>query len=152
MAGSKDQIITALTKAYGMEVETILNYLALSLHLDGVRAESIKQSLGADIQGEITHAQQLGNRLKQLGATVPGSQQVKMTQSFLQPPTDTTDVVGVIRGVIQAEEEAIAHYRQIAKLAEGDDYVTQDLVITIMGDEEGHLQQFHGYLKEYSRS
>jgi bacterioferritin len=151
MSHKKDEIISALVKAYMMEVETILNYLALSIHLDGVRAGVIKQALGADIQGELGHAQQLGQRLKQLGSTVPGSQKITMTQSFLQPPADTTDVVSVIRGVIKAEEEALAHYRHIAKLCEGDDYVTQDLVITIMGDEEGHLQEFHGFLKEYTR-
>ncbi len=151
MSGKRDEIIAALVKAYTMEVETIVNYLSLSIHLDGVRADFIKQALRADIQGEIGHAQQLGQRLKQLGSTVPGSQKIPMTQTYLQPPADTTDVVSVIKGVIKAEEDALAHYRSIARLCEGDDYVTQDLVITIMGDEEGHLQQFHGYLMEYAK-
>jgi bacterioferritin len=151
MPEANDKIVAALTKAYSMEVETILNYLAISLDLDGVRADFIKQALAADIQGELTHAQQLGNRIKQLGGSVPGSLSVKLTQTYLQPPADTTDVVTIIKGVIKAEEEAIAHYRTIAKLAEGEDYVTQDLVVTIMSDEEGHRQQFVGYLKEYSK-
>ena len=34
-----------------------------SLNLEGVRAEFIKQALATDIQGELTHAQQLGNRI-----------------------------------------------------------------------------------------
>src|SRR5713226_5263744 len=110
MPASKEQIITALFKAYNMEVETIINYLANSLHLDGVRADFIKQALAADIQGELTHAQQLGNRIKQLGGSVPGSLSVKLTQTYLQPPADTTDVVSIIKGVIKAEEEALAHY------------------------------------------
>lgn len=151
MAGTREEIVAALMKAYAMEVETIINYLSISLDLDGVRADFIKQALAADIQGELTHAQQLGNRIKQLGGSVPGSMNVKLTQSYLQPPKDTTDVVSVIKGVIRAEEEALAHYRSIAKLTEGEDYVTQDLVITIMSDEEGHRQQFVGYLKEYAK-
>jgi bacterioferritin len=151
MAKTRDKIVAALQKAYNMEIETIINYLSISLDLEGVRADFIKQALAADVQGELTHAQQLGNRIKQLGGVVPGSQSLKMTQSTLQPPADTTDVVAVIKGVIQAEEEALAHYRTIAKMAEGEDYVTQDLVITIMADEEGHRQQFHGYLKEYAK-
>jgi bacterioferritin len=151
MAGTREEIVAALMKAYSMEVETIINYLSISLDLDGVRAEFIKQALSADIQGELTHAQQLGNRIKQLGGSVPGSMNVKLSQSYLQPPKDTTDVVSVIKGVIKAEEEALAHYQSIAKLTEGEDYVTQDLVITIMADEEGHRQQFVGYLKEYAK-
>jgi bacterioferritin len=151
MAGTRDEILAALQKAYNMEMETIVNYLSISLDMEGVRAEFIKQALAADIQGELNHARQLGNRIKQLGGNVPGSQRLKMSQSYLQPPSDTTDVVSVIKGVIKAEEEAIGHYRNIAKLTDGEDFVTQDLVITIMSDEEGHRQTFEGYLKEYAK-
>jgi bacterioferritin len=151
MAATKEQIIDGLRKAYNMEVETVINYLANSLHLEGVRADFIKQALAADIQEELGHAQQLGNRIKQLGGTIPGSMHLKMTQRSLEPPTDTTDVVGVIRGVLAAEEDAINHYRDLIKQTEGEDYVTQDLAITILGQEEAHRQQFEGYLKEYAK-
>ena len=152
MAATRDEIIASLKSAYSKEIETIINYLSLSLDLDGVRAEFIKQALAADIQGELTHAQQLGNRIKQLGGQVPGSMSLTMTQPYLQPPKDTTDVVSVIRGVLKAEEDAIQHYNALIKLTEGVDYVTQDLAITILSDEEGHRQQFEGYLKEYART
>jgi bacterioferritin len=151
MPASKEQVIEALRKAFCMEVETITNYLANSLHLEGVRAEFIKQALAADIQGELLHAQQLGNRIKQLGGTIPGSLELKFDQKALQPTEDTTDVLHTIKGVLQAEQDAISHYRSIIKLTDGDDYVTQDLAITIMSDEEGHRQQFEGFLKEYSK-
>jgi bacterioferritin len=151
MAASREEILAALCKAYNMEVETVLNYLANSLDLEGVRADFIKQALAADIQGELTHAQQLGNRIKQLGGSVPGSLRLQMTQKSGQPPADSTDVVTVIRGVLEAEEAAIAHYNSLIKLTDGVDYVTQDLAITILADEEGHRQQFQGYLKEYAR-
>jgi bacterioferritin len=149
MAVTKDQIIAALQKAYSMELETVMNYLANSIHLDGVRAESIKKALTADITGELTHATQIGHRLKQLGSTVPGSLKLQMTQKALQPPADTTDLVAVIRGVLAAEEEAIEQYNAIIKLCEGTDYVSQDLAIKLLTDEEGHRQEFEGYLKEY---
>jgi bacterioferritin len=151
MPAPKEQILASLVKAYNMEVETVLNYLANSLDLEGVRAEFIKQALATDIQEELGHAQQLGNRIKQLGGSIPGSLNLQMTQQALQPPKDTTDVLAVIRGVLAAEEEAIAHYRQLARLTEGEDYVTQDLVITLMAAEEEHRQQFEGYLKEYTK-
>ena len=151
MATTKEQIVSSLRHAYNMEVETVINYLANSLHLEGVRAEFIKQALATDIQEELGHAQQLGNRIKQLGGTVPGSLQLEMSQRSLAPPDDPTDVVRVIQGVLQAEEDAINHYRTMIKLTDGEDYVTQDLVITILGAEEAHRQQFEGYLKEYTR-
>jgi bacterioferritin len=146
---AKAKIVAALHEAYNMELETVINYLANSIHLDGVRADAIKKALNADITGELMHATQIGHRLKQLGATVPGSLALKMTQKSLQPPTETTDVVAVIKGVLAAEEDAIVHYKKIIKLCEGEDYVTQDLAVKLLGDEEGHRQEFEGYLKEY---
>jgi bacterioferritin len=148
---TKQDVVQALIVAYNKELETVLNYLSCSIDIDGVRAEAIKNALAGDIQGEITHAQQLGARIRQLGGAVPGSQALKMEQTFLQPPADSTDVVAVIKGVIAAEEDAIRHYNHIIKLCDGADYVTQDLAIRILSDEEGHRQQFEGYLKEYAK-
>lgn len=150
MAESREAIIELLKMAYCMELETVMNYLANSTNLDGVRAEEIKKSLAADVTGEIGHAQQLAQRIKQLGGLVPGSAAVKIGGQ-IQPPDDTTDVVAVIKAVIKAEEDACAHYKKIIRACEGDDYVTQDLAITLLGDEEGHLVLFRGFLKEYSK-
>lgn len=152
MAATKDQVIAALRKAYSMEIETIANYLANSLDLEGVRAQAIKEDLATDIQEELAHAQQLGNRIKQLGGSVPGSLELEFGQKSLQPPKDSTDVVAVIRGVLAAEAEAISHYKNLIKITDGEDYVTQDLAITILGQEEAHRQQFEGYLKEYTKA
>ena len=151
MAATREETIGLLQQAYCMELETVMNYLANGINLDGVRAEEIKKSLLADVQGEIGHAQSLANRIKQLGGLVPGSASVTIGAQQ-QPPEDTTDVVAVIRGVIEAEENAIQHYRKIVKATDGEDYVTQDLCIQLMGDEEGHLMQFRGFLKEYART
>src|SRR6476659_5394131 len=120
MAASKDDVIAALRKAYCMEVETVVNYLANSLHLEGVRAEAIKSALATDIQEELGHAQQLGNRIKQLGGTVPGSLNLQFNQKTLQPPGDSTDVMDVIKGVLTAEEDAIKQYKSIIKLTDGE--------------------------------
>jgi bacterioferritin len=149
MAASNKEIIDLLLQSYCMELETVMNYLANSTNLDGVRAEEIKKSLGGDVTGEIAHAQQLANRIKQLGGHIPGSASLKMGGQ-IQPVTDTTDVVGVIKSVIAAEEAACAQYKKIIKASEGEDYVTQDLCVRILADEEGHLVQFKGFLKEYT--
>lgn len=144
-------ICKELLVAYRMELETVMNYLANSINLDGVRAEQIKDSLAGDIQEELTHARQLGERIKQLGGQVPGSMGMTFAQKQLQPPRDSTDVVAVIKGVIEAEKQAVAQYTRIAKMCEGTDYVTQDLVVGLMGQEEAHRVKFEGFLKEYTK-
>jgi bacterioferritin len=149
MAITPQQTIALLLESYSMELDTVMNYLANSVNLDGVRAEEIKKSLGADVTGEIAHAHQLANRIKQIGGHVPGSKDLVLGRQ-IQPVTDTTDVVGVIRSVIAAEEAACAQYKKIIKAVDGEDYVTQDLCIRLLADEEEHLVQFRGFLKEYA--
>ena len=152
MADEKRQaIIEGLIKSYWMEMETIQNYLAISIDLDGVRAEEIKTALAADVQEELTHAQRLANRIKEIGGRIPGSLEFKPDQQSLQPPEDSTDVVSAIRGVIDAEDGAIAQYNKVIRLCEGFDYVTQDLCIQLLAAEESHRRQFVGFLKEYEK-
>lgn len=146
------QIIDELTVAYFMELETVMNYIANSVHLDGVRAEEIKKSLAADVTVEIDHAQQLANRIKTIGGSLPGSQSFQPSQQSLQPPADSTDVVAVIKGVIDAEDGACAQYTKIIQLCDGIDYVTQDLCITLLADEEQHRREFRGFLMEYEQA
>ena len=151
MAASRTEVIELLKTAYSMELETVMNYLANSTNLDGVRAEEIKKSLAADITEELGHATQLAHRIKQLGGLTPGSNGVKLGNQT-QPTDDTTDVIGVIEAVIAAESAACKHYKKIIQATEGDDYVTQDMCITLLGDEEEHLVLFKGFLKEYKKS
>lgn len=146
---TRDKLIEELIYVYWIEVEATINYLAISVDLDGIRAEEIKKSLAADIQTEIGHAQDLAARIKELGGRVPGSLAFKPEQAALQPPENTTDVVAAIHGVIEAEDSAIEQYNKIIRLCDGIDYVTQDLCIRLLADEETHRREFIGFLKEY---
>ena len=145
------KIVNQLIKLYWAELETIQNYIANSVNLDGVRAEEIKKALAVDVMAELGHAQALAKRIKEVGGLVPGSYKFKHTQKSLQPPADTTDVVAVIKGVIDAEEGAVKMYNQLIKMCDRKDYVTQDLGIKSLADEEGHLIEFKGFLKEYKK-
>jgi bacterioferritin len=147
----KAAIVRELKKAYNMELETVTNYLANSVHLDGVRAEQIRNALTADVPEELNHATLLAKRLKTLDSGIPGSQELKMEQTSLQPPEDQTDVISVIKGVIEAEQGAIDQYQKIIEMSDGADYVTQDLCITILSDEEEHHRLFRGYLTEFTK-
>ena len=148
---TNDEIIAELTVAYWMEIETMQNYVSNSINLITVRAEEIKKSLAGDVAGEFGHAQELAQRIHVLGGTVPGSMDFKARQTALQPGPDPSDVGAVIRGVITAEEEAIAQYNKIIKLCDGIDYVTQDLCVKLLSDEESHRREFIGFLAEYDQ-
>jgi bacterioferritin len=150
-SSERDELIELLTKAYWMEIETVMSYIANSINPDGVRAQEIIESLQEDIQEELGHAQAFGNRIKELYGVVPGSLDFSAEQSYLQPPDEQTDIVHVIRGVIEAETGAIDHYNKIIEFCDGLDFVTQDMVIEILHDEEGHRRLFEGFLREYEK-
>ena len=101
------------------------------------------------MQEELGHAQLFAERIKELYGVVPGSEDFKPEQSFLQPPAEQTDIVHVIKGVIEAETGAIEHYTRIIEETEEIDHVTQDMVIAILKDEQGHRRLFEGFLREY---
>jgi bacterioferritin len=145
----REQIVAMLQKAYWMELETVMSYITNSTNPDGVRAQEIIESLKQDVQEELAHAQQFAQRIKDLYGVVPGSMEFSPEQTYLQPPTEQTDIVHVIKGVIEAENGAIDHYNQLIEMTEGVDPVTNDMVIAILHDEEGHRRLFEGFLREY---
>ena len=147
-AQQREELIGLLRKAYWMEIETVMSYIANSINPDGLRAREVSEALAEDIDEELGHAQQFAQRIKELYGVVPGSLEFRAEQSYLQPPERQTDIVHVIRGVIEAESGAIEHYNRIIEATDGVDWVTQDMVIDILRDEEGHRRLFEGFLRE----
>ena len=148
----REELVGLLTRAYWMEIETVASYLTNSINPDGLRAQEVVESLEQDIQEELSHARQFGERIKELHGVVPGSLDFTPEQKYLQPPADQTDIVHVIKGVIEAEKGAIEHYSKIIEFTDDFDLVTQDMVIAILHDEEGHLRLFEGFLREFEAS
>src|SRR5687767_12952061 len=127
MREEREQLIKMLEKAYWMEIETVMSYITNSINPDGVRAQEIIESLQEDVQEELGHAQEFGRRIKELYGVVPGSMDFKPEQTYLQPPQAQTDIVHVIKGVIEAEGGAIEHYNAIIEFTEDKDPVTNDM-------------------------
>ena len=148
LTAKREEIVELLMKAYWMEIETVMSYVSNSINPDGVRAQEIRESLEEDVDEELGHARQFGNRIKELYGVVPGSEDFTAEQSYLQPPELQTDLVHIVRGVIEAETGAIEHYNRIIEATDGIDWVTQDMTIAILRDEEGHRRLFEGYLRE----
>src|SRR3954454_18859784 len=92
-AQKREEIIGLLCKAYWMEIETVMSYLANSVNPDSVRAQEIIESLREDIKEELGHAQQFAARIKELYGVLPGSLEFTAEQSYLQPPDQQTDIV-----------------------------------------------------------
>lgn len=142
------EIITELKRSYAIELETIQNYLANSIDLEGTNAEVIRKSLDKEITLKLKHARRLAKRIHVLGGRVPGSLELPRNQNFLQPPLEKGNVIAVIRGVISTSEISIKQYERIISLADGLDHVSQDMVIDLLSDERELRRVFLSYLAQ----
>ncbi len=147
-AQAREQIVELLKQAYFAELETVINYVTNSTNPDGLRAQEVKESLAVDVGEELGHAQQFAARIKELYGVVPSSVDFSAQQQALAPPADQTDLAHVVKGVIEAETSAIELYNQIIEFTEEVDPVTNDMVVAILRDEEGHRRLFEGFLRE----
>ena len=148
----KTPLIDLLQTAYAAEIETVQNYLANSIWIDGLRAQEIVEALAADVLEELGHAQKLAHRMKQLGVCPPGSLSLARNQKALQPAADSTDLHHVVNGVLAAEREAISTYHDIIVACADQDPVTADLAVRILADEEAHRCLFEGFLRGLERN
>ena len=148
----REKVVEMLKQAYWMEIETVMSYIANSVNPDGLLAREIAESLDQDIQEELGHAQQFAARIKELYGVVPGSKEFNAEQDFLQPPDDQLDITHVVDGVIAAETGAIEHYNKVIEFCADTDPVTEDMVIAILRDEEGHRRLFEGFKRELERT
>jgi bacterioferritin len=147
----REELVGLLEQAYWMEIESVMSYIAGSTNPDGVLAQEVAEALAADVDEELGHARAFAERIKELYGVVPGSLEFRASQESLQPPDDQTDILHVIRGVIEAESGAIEHYGRIIEFCDGLDYVTQDMVIDVLRDEEKHRRLFEGFLREFEQ-
>lgn len=145
-----DEVVSLLKEAYNDEMETVMNYMANAILLETIRGEEVAESLKEDIQEELTHAEELGYRLRYYGERPPASMEFTAAQESLQPPEDTADVLSVIEGVIEAESDAIETYEELVEAAaEADDYVTEDLAVELLAEEQAHKAEFLSFKREY---
>jgi bacterioferritin len=137
-------VVNGLKKSYAMGLESVQNYLANSIHLEGPSADEVKKVLENAASSELKHARRLARRIKILGDRIPGSLELPRDQKYLQPPVDNRDSVTVIRGAIMATDAAIACYQAMMQMTEDIDFVTQDLLIELLAEEQeqkGSLKQ-----------
>src|SRR3954453_20880132 len=83
-SGTREDIVALLTKAYWMEIETVMSYIAASTNLDGVRAQEIRESLATGFEEEVGQSKELAARIKELYGIGPSAEESRPEQSYLQ--------------------------------------------------------------------
>lgn len=129
-----------LNEAIAREIQVSVQYMWQHVMVRGINAESMGGVFKGISITEMKHAEAIAERLDYLG----GVPTTKPTP--IEIGRNTKEMLEIDK---KQEEEAIALYKEIIKLAEKEgDIVTKRLFESILADEEAHHNQFSTLLED----
>lgn len=134
------ELLKKLNDAIAREMQASIQYMWQHIMVKGINAQAIGPIFRQTAIAEMMHAELIAERLDYLGG---------------EPTTQPTPIeIGknakeMLKLDKKAEEEAIAMYKDIIKLAEKEnDYTTKKLFEQILADEENHHNTFSTLLED----
>ncbi|ATZ60983.2 MAG: ferritin-like domain-containing protein [Methanosarcinales archaeon Met12] len=134
------ELMEKLNDAIAREIQVSIQYMWQHVMIRGINAESVGGVFKGIAITEMKHAEAIAERLDYLG----GEPTTKSTP--IEIGKNAKEMLQINK---KAEEDAIAMYKNIIKLAEKeDDYTTKKLFEQILADEENHHNTFSNLLED----
>mgnify|MGYP001561363705 FL=1 len=138
-------LIKDLDKAYCDEWLAFYAYWYMAQTVEGKGYEDMSEFLGKIAKDELEHAQEVANRIIELGG-LPTNNPVNLEKNANAPypgvVKELSNYDKIIKLVEAAEAGAIEVYNKIAKKTFGKDHDTYQLVTHILGEEIAHEEMF----------
>jgi bacterioferritin len=149
-SADRETVIKVLNEALATEIVCVLRYrrhyfMASGIHAEGVAAEFLQHS--NDEQG---HADQIAQRIVQLGGAPNFSPEGLLTRSQAEYVEGET-LSDMIKEDLVAERIAIDSYRDIIQYLGNDDPTTRRMMETILAVEEEHADDLVNLLDELGK-
>lgn len=133
-------LLDKINQGIAMELQVSIQYMWQHVMIKGITSESVGPVFKTFAITEMKHAEMLAERLDYLG----GTPTTKPTTITLGGKT-----LDMLKTNKKAEEDAIALYKEIIKLADKEgDVVTRKMVEGILSDEEEHHNTFTTLLEK----
>jgi bacterioferritin len=133
-----DEVISDLTKAYADEWLAHYQYWLTAQWIRGMDADTLREVLIQQSADELGHAEQIANRIIQLGGT-PVMDFMKLVDvsgcGYKPPPSDPSNLKQVINNVLEAEACAIDTYSKLGEKYRTTDIVTHEIFEDLLKDE-----------------
>jgi bacterioferritin len=133
----RDEVVGLLNQALATELVCYLRYKRHYFMADGIHAEPVAAEFLEHAQQEQEHADQIAERIVQLGGSPDFSPEGLATRSHAQY-VEGTSLKDMIRENLVAERIAIDSYREIAHWIGEKDPTTRRLLEQILATEEEH--------------
>ncbi len=133
----KDQTIAILNEALATEIVCVLRYMHHYFMATGVHGKSIASEFKQHADDERDHADQIGERIQQLGGKPDFNPGTLVSRSVAQYVEGET-LGDMIREDLIAERSVIDVYSQMVRFFGDKDITTRVMVEGILKDEEEH--------------
>ncbi|MGH8796303.1 MAG: ferritin-like domain-containing protein [Caldimonas sp.] len=141
----RDDIVKLLNDALATELVCILRYKRHHYTAKGLASPAIAEEFMVHAQEETEHADQLAERIVQLGGEPDFSPDSLSGRSHADYDA-STDLKEMIRKNLIAERVAIETYMQMIRLIGDKDSTTRRVLESILGQEQEHAEELSTWL------
>jgi bacterioferritin len=146
----RDTVVKLLNEALATEIICVLRYKRHYFMATGINAESVAAEFLQHANEEQGHADQIAQRIVQLGGEPNFSPDGLSTRSHAEYVEGTT-LLDMIKEDLVAERIAIDSYREMINYVNTDDPTTRRMLEGILAMEEEHADDLVSLLETMSR-
>ncbi len=144
---NRETVVKLLNEALATEIVCVLRYKRHYFMATGLNAQSVAQEFLQHANEEQAHADQLAQRIVQLGGEPDLSPEGLLTRSHSEY-VEGNSLVEMIREDLVAERIAIDSYREMIIYMGNDDPTTRRMLEGILAMEEEHADDLVSLLEE----
>ena len=144
---NRETVIRLLNEALATEIVCVLRYKRHYFMASGIDAQSVAQEFLQHANEEQTHADQIAQRIVQLGGAPNFSPDGLMARSHSEYIEGTT-LLDMIKEDLVAQRVAIDSYRDMINYFGNEDPTTRRLMEGILAMEEEHADDLVSLLEE----
>jgi len=146
----RETVIRILNEALATEIVCVLRYKRHYFMATGINAQSIAQEFLQHANEEQMHADQIAQRIVQLGGAPNFSPEGLLTRSHAEY-VEGDSLIDMIKEDLIAERIAIDSYREMIAYLGNDDTTTRRMLEGILAMEEEHAEDLVSLLEELGK-
>ncbi len=146
-SADRETVVRLLNEALATEIVCTLRYRRHYFMADGVLAEAVKKEFLQHAQEEQEHADQIAERIRQLGGAPDFNPQSLLARSHAEY-REGDSLVEMIKEDLVAERVAIESYREIVQYLADRDPTSRRLMEAILAVEEEHAEDLSSMLED----
>lgn len=143
----RETVIRLLNESLATEIVCVLRYKRHFFMASGINAQSVAAEFLQHANEEQMHADQIAQRIVQLGGEPNFSPEGLHTRSHSEY-VEGTSLIDMIKEDLVAERIAIDSYREMIAYLGSDDPTTRRMMETILAMEEEHADDLVSLLEE----